>query len=164
MFLRSYYLLFSLVALLVIAACGDDEKSPSEPGGTLDPSTEGACCDEATEQCVVTDQETCESGGGVYEGDDTVCDPNPCPPPVDPEGACCFADGSCVVSTEAGCEGSYEGDDTVCDPNPCPLPGPTPVVDFSELDVNLTSPRSGEAVSPRDYLGKLSAWYFGHAT
>ena len=38
------------------------------------------------------------------------------------------------------------------------------VVDFSEMDVNVTSPRSGEAVSPRDYLGKVSAWYFGHAT
>ena len=27
-----------------------------------------------------------------------VCDPNPCP---QPEGACCFADGSCVVTLEA---------------------------------------------------------------
>jgi hypothetical protein len=39
-----------------------------------------------------------------------------------------------------------------------------PVPDFSLLDVNDTSPRSGETVSPRDYAGQVSAWYFGHAT
>jgi hypothetical protein len=36
--------------------------------------------------------------------------------------------------------------------------------DFVLLDVNPGSPRSGQAVSPRDYLGQVSAWYFGHAT
>lgn len=35
---------------------------------------------------------------------------------------------------------------------------------FSLPDVNPQSPRSGENVSPRDYLGQVSAWYFGHAT
>ena len=35
---------------------------------------------------------------------------------------------------------------------------------FSVVDVNPTSPRSGEMVSPRDYLERVSAWYFGHAT
>ena len=42
---------------------------------------------------------------------------------------------------------------------------PAPIMtDFSLTDVNPTSPRSGEAVSPRDYLEKISGWYFGHAT
>lgn len=36
--------------------------------------------------------------------------------------------------------------------------------DFAALDVNTTSPRAGQQVSPRDYLEKVSAWYFGHAT
>jgi hypothetical protein len=38
------------------------------------------------------------------------------------------------------------------------------VPDFSLPDVNETSARYGELVSPRDYLGQVSAWYFGHAT
>ena len=36
--------------------------------------------------------------------------------------------------------------------------------DFSVRDVNPTSPRHDENVSPRDYVGGVSAWYFGHAT
>jgi hypothetical protein len=38
------------------------------------------------------------------------------------------------------------------------------VPDFSIPDVNPASLRSGENVSPRDYEGRVSAWYFGHAT
>lgn len=36
--------------------------------------------------------------------------------------------------------------------------------DFSLTDVNANSPTSNQAVSPRDYLEQVSAWYFGHAT
>ena len=43
-------------------------------------------------------------------------------------------------------------------------PGPGQVPDFSLKDVNSTSPTFDEAVSPRDHLEKVSAWYFGHAT
>lgn len=39
-----------------------------------------------------------------------------------------------------------------------------PVADFALEDVNATSPRFGQVVSPRDYLQKVSGWYFGHAT
>ena len=42
--------------------------------------------------------------------------------------------------------------------------GSNALADFGLLDVNPTSPRSGEIVSPRDYLGSVSAWYFGHST
>jgi hypothetical protein len=41
-------------------------------------------------------------------------------------GACCAADGTCTVGTEADClaaGGTYQGDGTDCDPNPCPQPG-----------------------------------------
>jgi hypothetical protein len=46
------------------------------------------------------------------------------------------------------------------------LPGAPedPKPDFSLPDVNPNSATSEEQVSPRDYLGKVSAWYFGHAT
>ncbi len=38
------------------------------------------------------------------------------------------------------------------------------VPDFAIVDVNPTSATLNQAVSPRDYLEKVSAWYFGHAT
>ena len=38
------------------------------------------------------------------------------------------------------------------------------VFDFSLPDVNSTSATFGQDVSPSDYLGQVSAWYFGHAT
>ncbi|MDX2473254.1 MAG: hypothetical protein QNL91_06050 [Candidatus Krumholzibacteria bacterium] len=38
------------------------------------------------------------------------------------------------------------------------------VTDFSLSDVNATSVTVSQAISPRDYLEKVSAWYFGHST
>ena len=38
------------------------------------------------------------------------------------------------------------------------------VPDFGLIDVNPNSPRHNETVSPRDYLGSISAYYFGWAT
>ena len=35
--------------------------------------------------------------------------------------------------------------------------------DFALEDVNATSATVGQAISPRDYQGMASAWYFGHA-
>jgi hypothetical protein len=45
-----------------------------------------------------------------------------------------------------------------------PQPSDEALPDFSVVDVNVDSPRYAEAVSPRDYLGQISAWYFGHST
>jgi len=39
-----------------------------------------------------------------------------------------------------------------------------PVPDFELVDMNATSPRSGETVSPRDYRHQVTAYYFGAAT
>ena len=36
--------------------------------------------------------------------------------------------------------------------------------DFSLLDANSTSATYNQPVSPRDFLGQTSGWYFGHAT
>ena len=38
------------------------------------------------------------------------------------------------------------------------------VPDFTLTDVNPASPTAGQQVSPRDYLKRGSAWYFGDAT
>jgi len=53
---------------------------------------------------------------------------------------------------------------TACgdDESGVPLAGLAP--DFSLTDVNPNSPSSGQAASPRQHLGEISAWYFGHAT
>jgi hypothetical protein len=54
---------------------------------------------------------------------------NECPGgPPPPTGACCFADGSCIVAEQPDCEnqdGVYQGDGSTCEPNPCE---PTAVV------------------------------------
>jgi hypothetical protein len=39
-----------------------------------------------------------------------------------------------------------------------------PMPDFHLLDVNPASPTAGLDVSPRDLLGSVSVWYFGHST
>jgi hypothetical protein len=38
------------------------------------------------------------------------------------------------------------------------------VADFQLVDVNPNSATHNQTISPRDYLGQVSAWYFGHAT
>jgi hypothetical protein len=38
------------------------------------------------------------------------------------------------------------------------------VPDFLLMDVNTTSPTSGEMVSPLDFPGAVTGWYFGHST
>ena len=45
---------------------------------------------------------------------------------------------------------------------PQPAPGAMPA--FSLLDVNAASGTYNHAVSPRQYLGGISGWYFGHST
>ncbi len=81
----------------------------------------GACCF-ADGSCLIDTAAGCAGAGGAYEGDATVCSPNPCPQPT---GACCATDGSCTIETDADCTtggGTYQGDDTECSPNPCPQP------------------------------------------
>lgn len=41
---------------------------------------------------------------------------------------------------------------------------PSAMPDFELTDLNPTSPRFGEVVSPRDYLQEVSGWYFTHST
>jgi len=62
----------------------------------------------------------------------------------------------CVIAV-AGC-----GKD---DPAPLvPMAVGTLAPDFALTDVNPASPSAFQPVSPRAQLGKVSAWYFGHAT
>jgi hypothetical protein len=44
------------------------------------PTLTGACCHE-NGSCEVLSEADCVAAGGIYQGDDTACDPNPCPAP-----------------------------------------------------------------------------------
>jgi len=51
------------------------------------------------------------------------------------------------------------------DPAPLkPMATGTLAPDFTLTDVNPNSSSYNQPVSPRSQLGKVSAWYFGHAT
>lgn len=97
----------------------------------------GACCNNDTGTCVETPQADCNRPNEMYQGDDSVCDPNPCLQPV---GACCNNDAGCIETTEADCNRpneTYQGDGSVCDPNPCPpLTGACCIVDENNVPVD----------------------------
>lgn len=85
------------------------------------PAPTGACCVEATGECIEVDAELCSLGGGLFYGtescSDFVCFP---------EGACCLPDGSCVDAvTPEVCDlggGDFQGDGTTCGGSACPQP------------------------------------------
>lgn len=54
-------------------------------------------------------------------------------------------------------------DDAPSEPK-SPAAGPNAVAAFSLPDLNPNSPSLGDTISPRDYLGRVSCWYFGAAT
>ncbi|MCK4658850.1 MAG: hypothetical protein KAV82_04950 [Phycisphaerae bacterium] len=86
------------------------------------PDPEGACCSIAG-VCEVKTETECDIEGGVYLGDDTTCDGDPCA-----QGACCFEDGSCSLMDADGCAAAvgsiaFLGYGTTCIPNPCPQQG-----------------------------------------
>ncbi|MCP4591500.1 MAG: hypothetical protein GY842_12210 [bacterium] len=86
------------------------------------PPPTGACClGYACTNGNVTADYCVNTLGGVYQGDGTDCDPNPC------IGACCFPDGSCDDAGDeaycAGLSGIFSGYGTDCDPNDCEQPG-----------------------------------------
>lgn len=84
------------------------------------PPVNGACCFDDGSCQVVDGAQTCAALGGRYQGDNSLCDPNPCEQPA----ACCFEDGHCEMLLRAACDaagGAYMGG--TCEPqNPCPQP------------------------------------------
>lgn len=91
--------------------------------GRYTPVYQGACCDVVTGGCALFTQAECLAVAGphTYRGDQTTCDPNPCP---QPPGVCCAIDGTCSVTSATLCPppASWRGDLTSCEPNPCFLP------------------------------------------
>jgi hypothetical protein len=75
----------------------------------------GACCLGST--CVIATDPNCASQSGVYQGDATVCTPNPCAALA--MGACCSG-ATCTARMASACTGPntiYAGDNTTCNPS-----------------------------------------------
>ena len=57
----------------------------------------GACCGDSipgqNPSCSITTESSCLSTNSYYQGDGTVCDPNPCPTISEGDGICCKWDG-----------------------------------------------------------------------
>ncbi len=88
-------------------AAGPQGFAPVVPLPPVTPT--GACCaDDGS--CSITTEVGCV---GTYQGDGTVCDPNPC----SQLGACCDNANNCTQTTEADCTGYWEVG--TCSPNPC---------------------------------------------
>jgi hypothetical protein len=62
----------------------DNADTPDVVSGLLGitclPAGQGACCESDSVTCNVTDQSSCENGGGAWAGPFTTCNSNPCPP------------------------------------------------------------------------------------
>ncbi|MDP7008856.1 MAG: M12 family metallo-peptidase [Phycisphaerales bacterium] len=72
---------------------------------------QGACC--IGDNCVLMYQAQCDGGGGLWQGNNTTCDVNPC---VAATGACCV-DNACQTLSSEDCflaGGSYSGDNVSC--------------------------------------------------
>ncbi len=99
----------------------------------------GACC--VDDVCSIQTAADCAAAGGIYQGDGTDCDPNPCGGIV---GACCNS-GFCSVISESDCisgGGYYFGDGSDCDPDPC-----------ADIGCCLTAPRNCNTILSTDCMG-----------
>ncbi|MFN0133716.1 MAG: multicopper oxidase domain-containing protein [Phycisphaerales bacterium] len=98
---------------------GEVSKRPRLVVNFTPPASTGACC-LVGGACQILTSAQCSSQGGAYQGNGTICSPNPCPQPT---GACCLSGGACSVLTSAQCAtqgGVFQGTGTGCSPNPCP--------------------------------------------
>ncbi len=105
----------------------------------------GACCfDDAT--CRVLTEADCIGSNGVYNGDLTDCDPNPC------SGACCDpVTAECSDTSEAVCAntgGLWQGPATECATAVCPVPG-----NVCELPLTVELPAAAPMVSANSTCG-----------
>ncbi|MGE0482277.1 MAG: immunoglobulin domain-containing protein [Phycisphaerae bacterium] len=80
----------------------------------------GACC-MPNETCEIRTADSCQSGGGTYQGDNVTCGQVSCLR----LGACCLANGTCIEVSPTQCAqqgGAYQGDNTGCPGTNCPQP------------------------------------------
>jgi hypothetical protein len=82
--------------------------------------TTGACCKVGL--CSIGSSLSCTVNAGIYSGDGTSCNPDPCA-----IGACCLPNGTCSDGQTSGqCAtngGIYQGDNSLCSGVACPAVG-----------------------------------------
>jgi len=111
-------------------------------------SCTGACCVSGG-NCIATSQPSCNQQSGVYQGNGSLCSPNPCPQ----IGACCIT-GSCIFLSGPNCTaqgGTFQGIGTLCSPNPCPQVGACCITGTCTI---LTMPACG--IQGGAYLGNAT--------
>jgi spore coat protein A len=100
----------------------------------------GACC-ATDDSCSIEESANCIPPS-VYQGDGTLCSPNPCTGPI--VAACCASDGTCTDQTQTDCEaggGVFQGAGSDCTTADCPIEL-TPYVDALPLPP-IATPTSG---------------------
>ncbi len=117
----------------------------------------GACCnpDNTCSDNVV--EAACESAGGVYRGDGSICAAVSC------GGACCFGDATCAITSRANCLQSYGSylDGGVCaDLEPCPICFPEDPENRDLLDGPNEACIIGSNVNPGCGTGAPNPTYF----
>ena len=113
------------------------------------PAGSGACCATDGSCSVVASPGT--SCTGAYQGNGSMCSPNPCPPPT---GACCLPTptATCNELTEASCSaqsGTFQGALVSCAATECPVVL-TPFLDPLPLPA-VAQPTSGTAGGAASY-------------
>ena len=88
-----------------------------DPDCFTPPDPTGACCLPESDCADDTSAADCNSSGGTYLGDESICEGNPgCD-----TGACCRGN-NCSIDTSLGCAGAggdFLGAGTTCMPDPC---------------------------------------------
>jgi len=90
-------------------------------------NVERACCilDELTQaySCEDLTPQQCSDFGGDHYPQSMCIDGNVCPGPLEPKGACCRCNGTCLFTTQSSCEniysGVYQGDAIECSSVDC---------------------------------------------
>ncbi len=104
-------------------ASRQNSNSSLRPLLTIDYTTSGisgACC-AGDGTCTNLTPLACSNSGGIYQGDNAPCFPNPCVPAI---GACCENSGVCTDTTDADCTllgGVFQGVGNLCSPGLCPV-------------------------------------------
>lgn len=124
------------LAAAVAAACGNDEQwlAGLDAGASSGGSNSGGVASHTSQPDSSASGGTTASGGGTSDASSDAAD-----------------------ATEDALGDAADSGDA-----PDALAAAVP--DFHLVDENPASARYKQQVSPRDYLGQVSAWYFGHST
>jgi hypothetical protein len=134
------------LALTCLIACSPGSTPDPGNGNTSTCQTQDLACSETAPCCSGLTCNTaglCEALPSCLALGDTCAVDRPCCQPL--------------ICTDGICAAAGDGTDSngVSD---------NALADFSLTDVNPQSARYQQTVSPRDYLGQVSAWYYGHST